>query len=385
VHAFNDYINIYNANNPLVQPLSIQEVLTCCSGEGCGGCNGGYLMASYNYMARYGTPYAQCKRYNQYPGRCSSACDNGGSPTPHFFPTNYHPFSGSGMTAVLTALQTAPASGSLMVYEDLMTYRSGIYTHQRGGLQGGHAIEIVGYGGYGTSTSYWIVKNSWGPRWGANGFFKIRMGSNECNFESMERGYNTGTGFRTLVSNPAQPKFTALDDPTTYPGDSAGDEVEDTSTDDYLVLEAAEFAAMNLNPVYCDGNVTLARVISAESQVVSGMKFFLTIAVHSDTCTRGPELFFVQVYMAADGSYEMQNSYGQGPLSQYAGEGCDMSMSSSNVDPMWKTMASVFIGLTAAALVLVMVLAYRLMHAPTAVPVESSTGNYHKLGADHDL
>jgi len=294
------------------------------------------------------------------------------------------------MTKIVTALQTAPASGSLMVYEDLMTYRTGVYHHTRGSLQGGHAIEIVGYGGSGSS-SYWIVKNSWGPRWGANGFFKIASGTNECNFESMERGYNTGVGFRKQVVNPPQPQFTTLDDLPIDETSPAGDQVEYANSTDTLVLEAAQYAATELNPVHCSGNITLYRVLSAETQLVSGMKFMLTIAVDAPTCDRGPEVYFVQVYMSAGvpAIYTLQNSYSMGTLPDFmTEEGCPYfppNPSSSDDQQMWKTIAGVFIGISAATLVLAIVLSYRLMHSPRA-PAEG-TGNYHQLGtgAEHDL
>jgi hypothetical protein len=37
---------------------------------------------------------------------------------------------------------------------------------------------------------YWIVKNTWGSRWGSNGFFKIVRGSNNCAIESMPVAFN---------------------------------------------------------------------------------------------------------------------------------------------------------------------------------------------------
>jgi len=129
------------------------------------------------------------------------------------------------------------------------------------------------------------------------------------------------------------------------------------------------------------------------------MKYMMTIAVNSAFCTRGPEVFFVQVYMSADETtFSLQNAFGEGPLSEFIGEGCDTSgssnsgatvtpaSSSSNVYPMWKTLAGVFIGVSAALLVLALVLGIRLMNSPRAAPAEGNTGNYHQLqGADHEL
>merc|ERR1712156_914862 len=40
-----------------------------------------------------------------------------------------------------------------------------------------HAVLVVGYG-----PGYFLVKNSWGKRWGENGFFKIKSGVGMCGF-----------------------------------------------------------------------------------------------------------------------------------------------------------------------------------------------------------
>jgi len=46
-----------------------------------------------------------------------------------------------------------------------------------------HALMIVGWGQesdwFGV-TPFWIVKNSWGPSWGENGYFRIYRGENLC-------------------------------------------------------------------------------------------------------------------------------------------------------------------------------------------------------------
>jgi len=49
-----------------------------------------------------------------------------------------------------------------------------------------HAVLLVGYGTDDeTGEDYWIVKNSWGTRWGEDGFFRIRRGVDECGIESI--------------------------------------------------------------------------------------------------------------------------------------------------------------------------------------------------------
>jgi len=259
--------------------------------------------------------------------------------------------------------------------------------------QGGHAIEIVGYGGTGAS-SYWLVKNSWGPRWGTNGFFKIRSGTNECNFEAMERGYNLGTGFRQQVKNIPQPAYAVLDEGAPQAVDEtepAGDEVNPALVDDPKVLEAAEHAASELNPVHCDGNVTLVRVLSAETQIVSGVKYMLTIAVNSTTCARGAEVFFVQEYMNPMGEFSLTESYSMGPLpaSQAVtptGPCTDGAMASTSgqVDSMWRTLAGVFIALSAVMLLVTVSLGCRIAGTPRAQVTSGEAGTtYHRM--DHEL
>ena len=45
-------------------------------------------------------------------------------------------------------------------------------------LSTNHAVAIVGFGGdleNEKCQNYWIVKNSWGPEWGEEGFFRLCM------------------------------------------------------------------------------------------------------------------------------------------------------------------------------------------------------------------
>jgi len=63
-----------------------------------------------------------------------------------------------------------PVCAGFTVYNDFYNYQSGVYNGGDGGIAGGHAVTIVGWG-----PDYWIVRNSWGSEWGMNGFFNIAL------------------------------------------------------------------------------------------------------------------------------------------------------------------------------------------------------------------
>jgi cathepsin B len=80
-------------------------------------------------------------------------------------------------------MKNGPVVASFLVYEDFITYKSGVYQHVTGKSLGGHAIKIIGWG-VENGTPYWLITNSWNESWGDNGFFKIIRGKNHCNIEN---------------------------------------------------------------------------------------------------------------------------------------------------------------------------------------------------------
>jgi cathepsin L len=54
-------------------------------------------------------------------------------------------------------------------------YKDGVFSNC--GLVIDHIVLVVGYSG----NDYWIIKNSWGPRWGLSGYIHLKGGlSNTC-------------------------------------------------------------------------------------------------------------------------------------------------------------------------------------------------------------
>jgi hypothetical protein len=67
------------------------------------------------------------------------------------------------------------------VYSDFYSYNGGVYSHVSGGVEGGHAVMVIGYD---DTLQCWICRNSWGNGFGGPahpdgtgaGFFKIKYG-----------------------------------------------------------------------------------------------------------------------------------------------------------------------------------------------------------------
>lgn len=162
--------------------MSPQTLVSCDSTNM--GCQGGYLDAAWEFINENGIASDVCEPYTSgagVTGTCPKTCSDG-SAVKYFKASSYKQV--SGVSQIQTEIMTnGPVQVAFQVYQDFMSYSSGVYHHVSGSLLGGHAVEAVGWG-VENNTPYWLIKNSWSDTWGIQGYFKIVRGSDECGIES---------------------------------------------------------------------------------------------------------------------------------------------------------------------------------------------------------
>jgi cathepsin B len=215
--AFNDRKCIAS-NGQDTTLLSPADTNSCCNIVRCGsmGCNGGQPTAAWHWFSTVGVvtggdypdngktdtcePYTfpACAHHvtspdykpcpqNEYPTpSCKRACTNTGYSKGFDADKNKASQAYSLRTvndAMVDMQKYGSATVAFTVYEDFLTYKSGVYTHKSGQALGGHAVKFLGWG-VENGTPYWLVANSWNNEWGDKGTFKILRGQDECGIES---------------------------------------------------------------------------------------------------------------------------------------------------------------------------------------------------------
>ena len=132
------------------------------------GCNGGYMDRVARFLKNAGTISEICMPYRAndriFPLPCREWRDDRVEIVTSWSWVN------PSVEELKAAIYENPISAAYNVYEDFYYYTEGIYEHVFGDLLGGHAIVIVGWDDL---EQCFIVKNSWGPEWGENGYFRI--------------------------------------------------------------------------------------------------------------------------------------------------------------------------------------------------------------------
>jgi len=184
--------NIMRNDSRLDPDLSEQNSISCDNGcyvawpTTCQqGCSGGYLDLGLKYIMNSGTVDESCFP-TSLGASCSSRCSDYSDRLWNI--TNYTTtWPDGGSQAVLSINETkqwlldyGPLT-SVMYMESSSDPGNNIYRCSDESHDPNHAVVLVGYNDTGTvSTSYWIIKNSWGTGYGISGSGYFKLGFDEC-------------------------------------------------------------------------------------------------------------------------------------------------------------------------------------------------------------
>lgn len=161
----------------LLFSLSPQQIASCAENPdscgGTGGCEGATAEIAFDYAAASNGLYQEFQyAYNSYYGD-DFECNEPANPVGGI--EGYVTLAENNYTALMNAIAT---EGPIAVSVDAAAWSS-----YEGGVFDGcnqaqpdinHAVTLVGYGECEIHGKYWLVRNSWSPAWGEEGYIKLK-------------------------------------------------------------------------------------------------------------------------------------------------------------------------------------------------------------------
>ena len=160
--------------------LSEQNLIDCSGKYGNNGCNGGLMDQAFQYIkdnkgvdTEITYPYEAEDDKCRYTARNSGASDVGYVDIPE----------NDEEKLKLAVATVGPVSVAIDASrQSFQFYSEGVYDEPECSAEVlDHGVLVVGYGTDENELDYWLVKNSWGPKWGDNGYVKMsRNKENQC-------------------------------------------------------------------------------------------------------------------------------------------------------------------------------------------------------------
>jgi C1A family cysteine protease len=144
--------------------ISEQQLLDCASAYGGQGCRGGQLETGFQYIIANGAATRESYPVTGDSGECKV---NGGAIKIKAYKNL--------PAGDCKALEVAVARQPVMAVVDGMSvsnYSGGVFSSDDPNPKHDHAVLVVGY-----TKDYWIVQNSWGERWGEQGYIRLKRGN----------------------------------------------------------------------------------------------------------------------------------------------------------------------------------------------------------------
>ncbi len=170
--------------------LSEQELLDCTAGQGeFGGCDGNPINSFFEWATTTPEehPLAIRSAYPYVASTTKGNCPIGALPEDKFVrdvQVNMTMYTYSGTEELLKTLVYEHGAAVVSVHaggfeNDISPGQVYEGCKPEDGKHRDHAVAVVGYGD-GDQGPYWLIKNSWGTRWGDGGYIMMRRGVEMC-------------------------------------------------------------------------------------------------------------------------------------------------------------------------------------------------------------
>ncbi|XP_043707837.1 vignain-like isoform X2 [Telopea speciosissima] len=152
--------------------LSEQELVDCSKGEN-EGCNGGLMDYAYEFVKSNGGLTTE----ENYPYTAKDGiCDASKVDSLKVTIDGHQDVPANNEAALMKAVANQPVTVSIEASgKAFQFYSEGVFTGPCG-TELDHGVAIVGYGTTVDGTKYWIVRNSWGAKWGEKGYIRMQRG-----------------------------------------------------------------------------------------------------------------------------------------------------------------------------------------------------------------
>ncbi|CAL9241706.1 unnamed protein product [Arabidopsis halleri] len=149
--------------------LSEQQLVDCDTNDF--GCEGGLMDTVFEYIKATGGLTTE----SNYPYKGENATCNSKKTNPKATSiTGYEDVPVNDEQALMKAVAHQPVSVAIEGGGfDFQFYSSGVFTGECTTYLD-HAVTAIGYGQSTNGSKYWIIKNSWGTKWGESGYMRIQ-------------------------------------------------------------------------------------------------------------------------------------------------------------------------------------------------------------------
>merc|ERR1712176_1069525 len=214
----------YKHFSGVLRKFSEQEYLDCVYEGSRNGCNGGWPNDGYDYSKNKRSGQLSSAAAYPYTGTDGACKTDKPNAAVAYKIAGYHSVGGTEAENI-AALNTGSLSVAFEVTDYLQQYSSGIMKDTTCTGSPNHAVAAVGY----TST-YVLVKNSWGKDWGDKGFVKFARNHGNCGlfqYSSYPSLESTGT----KDSSASDPSSETPSDDESSSGGSSGSSCTDKAID----------------------------------------------------------------------------------------------------------------------------------------------------------